>query len=358
MLHAKLAPSSAARRVACPGSRALEAQYPEIVESTSAREGTAAHWVAQQFLVKGSCSDTVAPNGEPITKEMLEGADLYEYEIKYICKDSFLNIEKPVSISNIHPECWGTPDCWALIDKHLYIFDYKFGHGYVDVYENWQLLEYAAGIAQNAAFTKITMTIIQPRCYTTESCVRSWTLDIQDLNEYIEALRESESAAMEVNAPCTPSPECTYCAARHACKALQLTVSRSIDTIKSYGSFDLDSRQLGSQLKHLRQTAALLDAHLTGLEEQAKSSIMRGDSVPGFRLAPGQGREHWTKDIAEVITLGELMGLDLTKPAEAVTPAQARKIGIDDEILKEYSQRTAGKLKLVEETDAPKVFRK
>src|SRR5271168_2300972 len=169
MLHAKLAPSSAARRFACPGSRALEEKYPQITESMASREGTAAHWVAQQYLAGNYTMPATTPNGEPITKEMFEGADLYEHEVKWVAGEHELHIEEKIDISNIHSECWGTPDCWTIINDHLHIFDYKFGHGYVDVFENWQLLEYAAGIALQVSISKVTMTIIQPRCYTKES---------------------------------------------------------------------------------------------------------------------------------------------------------------------------------------------
>ena len=55
--------------------------------------------------------------------------------------------------------------------------------------------------------------------------------------------------------------------------------------------------------------------------------------------------------------MGELLGFDLAKPKEPITPAQARKIGVDNSLIDEYSQRVPGALKLVEAKDARKVFR-
>ena len=358
-MHAKLAPSSAARRMACPGSRALEAQYPETVESVFSREGTAAHWVAQQYLLGNFNLPIYAPNGELITKEMLQGADIYEHEIKWISRENTLHIEEWTDISNIHPDCWGTPDCWFLVDDHLYIFDYKFGHGYVEVYENWQLLEYASGISQKVSFSKVSLIIIQPRNFMTPNPMRSWTLTVQDLYNYMVRLRKSEAESLQPDALLKPSNECTHCLGRHACNVLQATVGRILDITSSTISFELTPIQTGIELKHLRQAAQLLEARMTGLEEQAKSMIMRGEFLPGFKLEAGQGREHWTKDTAEVITLGEVMGLNLCKPQETITPAQARKIGIHEDVLQAYSQRIPGKLKLVENTnEASKVFKK
>ena len=359
MLHAKLAPSSASRRVACPGSRALEARYPELVESPAAREGHAAHWVAQQYLMDNYGHMATAPNREPVTEEMRDGADLYEHAVKHAAQGNALHIEERADISVVHADCWGTPDCWFVVDRHLHIFDYKFGHGFVEVFENWQLLEYAAGVgfAQDGIDT-ITMTIVQPRCFTREGPIRSWTISAADLLGYTEKLRTAEHAAMEPNALCIPTPECKNCLGRHACTALQNTAGKFVDISSESTSYELDSRQTAWELKHLRHAAAMIDARMTGLEEQAKSMIMRGEYVPGFKLENGQGREHWNAGANEIITLGIMMELDLAKPPQVITPAQAKKLGLPDDILSTYSQRIPGKLKLIEDNSAAKIFRK
>jgi hypothetical protein len=303
----------------------------------------------------------IAPNGEPITDEMLDGADLYEHEIKWGNREAgaTLHIEERADISIIHADCWGTPDCWFIIDSHLHIFDYKFGHGFVEVFENWQLLEYAAGVAfAQEAVSKVTMTIVQPRCYTKEGPIRSWTITAADLLGYTEKLRNAEFLASEKDAICTPNPECKNCLGRHACTALQNTAGKFVDLSSENLSYELDPRQTGWELKYLRHAAAMIDARMTGLEEQAKSMIMRGESVPGFKLEPGQGREHWNADPNEIITLGIMMELNLAKPAQVITPAQAKKLGLPDDILSTYSQRIPGKMKLIEDNNAAKVFRK
>ena len=91
--HSKLPPSSAARRVACAGSRALEELYPEDKESPHAREGHAAHWLSAQVLhwkllethgqgiFPSFNMPSHDPDGEPIDKEMIEGAKLYAKHI-------------------------------------------------------------------------------------------------------------------------------------------------------------------------------------------------------------------------------------------------------------------------------------
>ena len=354
MKHSKLAPSSASRRAVCPGSRELEEQYPETGPSLSSIEGTTAHWVAAEYLAGRYDVPACDPTGEPITKEMLDGADLYEHAIGW--KDG-LHIEERVDISVVHPECWGTPDCWAVVDDRLYLYDYKFGHGYVEIFENWQLLEYAAGIYQlHPEVNTVSMTIVQPRCYTSEGTVRHWTITADQLRAYISQMQAFESAAMKEDPECIPSSECTHCTARHACEALQKTVGRILDVVKSQRSHELSSLQTGSELRDLKQAAVLLDARMTGLEEQAKAMITRGEYVPGFKMQPGQSREHWLSTPKEIITLGDLMGVALAKPVDVITPSQARKAGIPEDIILTYSRRVSGKLKLVEVSDARKVF--
>lgn len=358
MEHSKLAPSSASRRLACPGSRSLEQRYPQLVSSSSSIEGTAAHWVAQQFLEHGSCAFDKTPDGELITPEMLEGADLYEHTVKHVSTTG-LHIEERVSISTVHPDCWGTPDCWTVVGDNLTVFDYKFGHGYIEVFENWQLLEYAAGIISGLDnIATITMTIVQPRCYCPEGPVRSWVISAEELNGYIEKLRVSEAKSMEESALCVPGPECCHCRGRHACSALQNSAATFSDMSGGNTPHELDSRQTAWEIKYLRKAAAIIDARLTALEEQAKYLISRGDYVPGFKLEPASSREYWTKDVIEVITLGEMMGIDLSKPQDVITPTQARKLGLPDDVISSYAQRVAGKLKLVEDKNARKIFKK
>lgn len=359
MRHSRLAPSSAARRVECPGSRALEERYPEETESAAAREGTAAHWLAQRYLMGKEDKRDFAPNGEMITDEMENGAELYESEIRRVVGDTVkLRIEERVNIFGVHPDCWGTPDCWALVDNHLHVFDYKFGFGYVDVFENWQLLEYALGIAHDCNFEKVTMTIIQPRCFTREGKVRSWTISRDRLfQNYLPMLQIAESKAMEDGAECIPSPQCGYCKARHACDALQKTVAFGFDVIAAHVSTELNAAQTGVELRYLHRMAKLLEARITGLEEQARSMIMRGELVTGYKLESAPGKDRWTCSAQEVITLGELLGVNLAKPLDAITPAQSRKLGVDESVLAGYVERISGKLKLVE-NNARKIFDK
>jgi len=377
--HAKLAPSSAARRVACPGSRALEDQYPEDQESPHAREGHAAHWAASEMLnaaksgreLIGSLDNNKAPNGEFITDEMWEGAQLYVDNIMGVYHKiplmarPILHIEERIDISMIHPECWGTPDCWMYAGNEIYIWDYKYGFGYVNVYENWQMIEYAAGILHELQIngikdrqTYITFCIVQPRSYNREGPIRTWRVSASTLRGYFNILEAAEYKAAQDNATCHPNPECNYCLGRHACTALQQTTLGVIDMVGSNTPFELKPNSLGNELRYLKQAAELLDARITGLEEQATAVIRRGERVPFWKLESSKGREHWSVPKEHVITMGALLGFDLKKPVDVITPRQAAKAGLQEEIITTISERATGALKLVADdgSNARKVF--
>lgn len=365
MSHSILPPSSAARRMACPGSRALEAQYYETEQSDAAREGDAAHWVLSEILKNNLHSansgvneykDGIAPNGIKITQEMIEGIKLAYAHIKSCINspDLKLHVEEPVTILTIHPDMWGTPDAWVYAPdtKTLYIFDYKFGYKFVEVFENWQLIAYAAGIIVKEQLLcnlieKIVFTIIQPRCYGVDS-IRTWTIGYWNVLEYFEQLRASTQLSMSPQAPCNPNPECKYCSARHACKALQFASLGIVEEVYNNTAHVNTPDELSNELRLLKRAQKLLDARVTGLEAQAIAELKSGNSVPHFTLEESRGRDYWTIPTEEAITLGKLFNVSLTKPVELITPKQAIDAGLPKEIISTVIDSPRGAVKLVE----------
>jgi hypothetical protein len=360
--HAVLAPSSAAKRVACPGSRKLESLHPRE-ESLASKEGTAAHWLAAAILQGENNNDElkIAPNGEVIVEEMIEAAQLYSEYITEIKggKSESLHIEERVNIYSIHPECWGTVDAWYYDreNDHLHLFDYKYGHAYVDVYENWQLIEYAAGIYDAVNYHNITFHIVQPRNYSKEGPIRTWTTTYEKLSHYFNTLRASEAAAMQDNAPCNPNPLCGYCSGRAVCLALQRAALSITDIASDSTPLQLPPGAVGNELRYLQKSARLLEARITGLEEQALSMITTGEKVPYYTVEQTGGRERWVLSPSEIITMGKIMGVDLEKPG-TLTPKQAAKLGFPSELITSFSERPRGSFKLVESqtNKAAKIF--
>lgn len=374
MEHSILPPSSAARRMMCAGSRVMEAHYPDE-DSQEAREGHAAHWVASTLLLDKFNTHVAqpepmpefAPNGEPITNEMLKGAELYVSDItNTIGSRNVLSygIEDRVDMPNLHPESWGTPDYWAMTHRHLYIWDYKFGHKTVDVFENWQLIAYAAGILNKLAEEgkydqniRVTFRIVQPRSYHPEGTIREWSIMATDLRPYFNQLEAAEYKSMEPEAATVPGSECNYCTGRHACTALREAVLTRIDTAGNSIPHELNAEQTGNLLRLTKHGAGLIEALVTGLEKQAEAMLKRGDRVPHFRLETVLGRERWTKPAEMIAIMGQLFEKDLRKPMEVITPKQAIALGMPEEAVTPFVERPSG-VKLIAEkpNDARKAF--
>ena len=361
----KLYASTAARRMVCPGSWRLEQKYRKP-KTDAALEGDAAHWVATQYITTGEmpAENSICPNGELVTNEMIEGAILYDDARKKIsgCESTELKceyIEVSLKADIINPALVIKPDLFSFVGTTLYVFDYKFGHGYVNTYENYQLLEYAIGILENydPHIENIVLVIVQPRNYHREGQVRKWELPRETLfNKYLPILIEGENKALDPNALFTPSPECGNCDARHACTTLQENAVRVVDIVRRNSAVDLTPNELGNELRLLQHAKDLLDARVDGLEAEALAQLQQGKSIPFYHCEQGMGREVWSKPIEEIKTLAEVYGVAVVKPDTLITPAQAIKAGLPESITKSYTNRPYGKMKLVQD-DVKKLSR-
>lgn len=359
--HSKLPPSSAARRVMCPGSRKMEELYPRE-ETDSAREGTLAHEVCARAL-RGE------EDIESISKEMLSHCDLYinyvinahasvNFNLSKYAKNSILHIEETLSIHPVHLECWGTPDAWFITDGVLNMFDFKYGFSPVDVFENWQMVEYSAGVPDH--FDKAVFHIVQPRAFHPDGPIRTWEVGRPRLEAMWERLKRVEWLSMDENAYIAPSDQCVNCKARHACPALQSTTLNHLDNLNLSTPADLNNEELGNELRILQHASKMLDARITGLEEEVLAKLKAGNRIPHYELGEVQSRERWAKDEKDILGLSELYGVDLKKPMDFITPKQAIAAGIPAQVVRKFSETPKGAVKLVaiDEKKIRKIFEK
>lgn len=372
--HAPLAPSSAFQWVYCSMSPRAQKQYPEI-ENEDAAQGDASHWVGSstldsyqphsQVLTTAGMIGWEAPNGVIINQEMADGAELYVNDILHIAQKyalmRHLQVEKRVKISLVHEDNWGTPDCWVYDAKNntLYVWDYKFGHRFVEVFENWQLLDYIIGIVEQLKIIEcdIVMRIVQPRTYGKSGPIREWRIKASQLTEYICRLVAAANEAMGDNPTFTTGDHCRDCNARHACPGAQEAAMRSIDISKMKSPLvDLPPAAMGLELTMLKRAEKAIKARMTGIEIQVEMLVKTGTIVPGWGLDTKYGRRAWNKPFDEVVAVGDLLGVELRKN-ETCTPTQAISKGIDETVINAYSTRKAS-VQLVQDdgTRAKHVF--
>ena len=261
--HSILAPSSAPIWVPCPGSVQECLILPPDEGGQDADEGNAVHAIGADFIrgsTKGQGYKQTAVaevgkvrDGVTVTQEMVDGAVLYADTCTELIRSAGvfggpnLGIEQPVTIEDVHADCYGTPDFY-LFDSHesiLYVADLKFGFGVHEVFENWQLLAYAigivAGLTQKPATIKLM--IIQPRAPHARGPVRTWKLTRGTLNTtYLNQLRDAAEMAMGSDAFVESGDHCRRCSALVSCEFNQRTTFNALDMIGGLGSYVVPER--------------------------------------------------------------------------------------------------------------------
>lgn len=371
--HHIAAPSSRARHIQCTQSITLEHQFPELEETEEQREGTAAHWAVSEML-SGRLVDAgqIAPNGYVLTHEMMLGADMmYDDVVKalapYGLKPQQGQIEQRVRIERVFPGLFGSPDYYIVVARPgnrpiLLLWDYKFGHRYVEVFENPQMVDYVAGVCGDAHDTMpgmdIVITIVQPRSYSSAGPVRRWTTELVKLRALANISSHAVHEGLGQNPRAKVGPECRDCRARHACPTLQRSGFAGMDEAKRVTPEVMTPANASLELRLLQRSIVLMKARASGLEQQIDRDIRSGKPVPGWMLVPGEAREKWKVPAAQVIATGKLMRLELAKPQDAITPRQAREKGLDPDIVACMAERGPAGMTLVEDdgTAARKVF--
>lgn len=365
MAHSFVPPSGASAWSKCALWPTMNRDYPQG-DSPESIEGTGAHLVLLDVLTGREVKQgAFTANGAIVTDEMLDGADLVRDVVETRMRGQQLHLEELVNVSAIHLDCFGTPDVWAFnfSSNVLSIVDYKFGHGFVDEFFNLQGLSYALGIIDKLELVgdpkhiTVSFTIVQPRCYMRGEPIRTHTYTIAEAAEHIANLRAAAYAAYFLNPTATTGDHCKYCPGRHACPALQEAAYAAAEVSNDRQPHNLSPQAAALELWILERALERLQARVDGLSELTLANLKRGERVSYYRIAEGKGRQTWNIPNDQVITIGQLLGKDFSKPG-IVTPAQAKKLGVDEVVISAYSFSPSGNLKLVAENpaDARKVF--
>lgn len=379
--HAPIAPSSLALTVACNASVQLQASAPPLLETDEeALEGEAAHWLAMKTAqgVAFNVGDKFTVKGREwkVDVDMLNGARLYAKTLHDQTRGN-LRLEDAVRCSRIHAEhCYGTPDAWEYFPEGLdwskgipvlRTGDYKYGHRFVEVFENFQLTAYTVGEMERLGLTddrglSVEFILVQPRCYHREGPVRRWRIPADELRALINIARGAAERALMPNPTATTGTHCLDCKARHVCGTLRETAANVVDYAGSAMLEPLDPTALGSELRILDAAFKRLEARRTGLAAMVDATLRAGQRVPHYELAPGRSNLAWLPDTTpeSIGMLGDLLGIITRKPPAVITPRQAIDAGIDEAIVMQYASRPPAGLvvKPVSTTNVTKVFGK
>jgi len=344
---------------------------PETKDTEEEAEGKAAHlvamWAAQGKLFDVGTKFQCEGREWTVDVDMYNGAKLYARTV-----GADYRLEDPVRCSRIHPtHCWGTPDAWksfaAAQGRTLVrVPDYKYGHRYVEVFENFQLIAYAVGVMERLNLddtnTDVELVLIQPRSYHREGPVRTWRVPAVELRALVNIARNAAERALLPNPEAQTGEHCIDCRARHVCATLKRSVGTIVDYSGTAELAPLDIEAMGSELRILDEAAQRLEARRTGLAAMVDATLRAGKRVPFYELRPGQSRLKWlpTTTSQDIANLGELLGIRTAKPLDVITPRQAIDAGIDEKVVMSYADRPPAALvmKPVDTTAADKAFSK
>ncbi|WP_147565105.1 DUF2800 domain-containing protein [Clostridium tyrobutyricum] len=225
--HALLSASSSHRWIACPPSARLEENF-ENKSSVFAKEGTAAHALAEYKLKKYLGIKSQKPKSEFDEKELEYYTDIYfDYgceliaEAKVRSKDPIILVEQKLDFSNCVPKGFGTGDLVIIADKILDIVDLKYGKGVeVSAVNNPQMMLYAVGALNLFEslydIEKVRMTICQPRIDN----ISTFEITVDDLIKWAEdTVKPKADLAIKGEGEFCAGEHCRFCRAKFNCRA-------------------------------------------------------------------------------------------------------------------------------------------
>jgi hypothetical protein len=307
----------------------MQRDYPELGDQSASEEGTRVHAELASAMLEGR---SAADEHAQVAIDYVRRLPVAEW-----------HVERRLSGEVIAPggTNGGTPDLLGWHGLNLHVVDYKHGHRFVPHVGNLQLANYAAleiasavnidGLVEQSV--TVHLTIVQPRAYGHDP-VRTWTLPAGHLRAHTNFLANAAARALQPNPPATTGPQCTYCNGRAHCAAFRSAAASAIDLALLADSTPLTPTAVGAELSYVRAARERLQALETGLEEQVRHHIKSGRQVLGWSMQSKAGREGWKVPPADALALGVP-----PKPAEPVTPAQARKAGIPAEIVAMMAER-------------------
>ena len=240
------------RVVFCPGSHQIESRY-KGVKVWEAQEGTAAHDVGARCL--NTQTDAVAFQGQTVQNfivdaEMVRAVALYVGTCRDVLETGYTS-DSGVETKHQAHEGENVLSCgvdfWAFDGTAhvLTVIDFKYGHGWVEEYENWQLLNYPVTIMDKALATgytpkEVRLGIVQPRANHPDGPVRWWTFNGELLRNYrnniVQAMRD---AAIE-GAPTCTGTHCRYCTGVLHCDTLESALAVCMDVARRSGDTVMD----------------------------------------------------------------------------------------------------------------------
>lgn len=331
--HALLSPSGAYRWMTCPGSVALEADYPESSNDYS-DEGTCAHGVAAMCLTEGRPAAAYIGRRVPVdphrTYEFRE--DMAEPTQRYVdaivndyAKGQAMFVEVRVPVGHVTGEegAEGTSDVVVITDdlQEIQVHDLKFGRGVrVNAEKNPQGMLYALGALAKfdvmGEFKRVRIVIHQPRL----DSVSEWDCTVDELLAFGKEATERAGVALlalkhranwvgKDDSYLTPSDDaCKFCKAKATCPALNKLVQDTVGAeFEVLADNALEANTVLPAVPAAEAEALTVKMKAIGLIEdwckavraEVERRLLAGEAVPEFKIVQGRQGNRAYSDEAE-----------------------------------------------------------
>jgi hypothetical protein len=325
--------------------------------SEAAQDGIYAHEIAAQIIADQPIQLHM------ISKDILDYASVYAFAHQDVLSERNTPLqrgaERPLDAGKVTA---GVCDSFILsfVDEGyvLDVFDFKYGFTIVEPKNNYQLIIYANALLRDFKVpvstggieTKINLHVVQPRAYHTQGVHRIWSLNGSQLAEEIARIIEITEKVVAGERIYRSGPHCKNCPGRHACPTALKSGMALYEASTEETPKEPTPEELSERLNIVTRAYKQLECLKAGLESELTTCIKDGVAVSGWSLKPGRGATIWRFPPEEIIKMGELLDVDLKKPIAAITPNQAKKMGVIPSVLDRLTKKTPPKLKLVQET--------
>lgn len=354
--HAILSASSSHRWMNCTPSARLEQEFKEY-ESTAAKEGTAAHALAEHKLKRKLKMRSDRPVSEFNDEDMeLYTDDYSDYVYEQYKKaqrydeNAQIFIEQKLDFSCYVPDGFGTGDAVIISKGKIQIIDLKYGQGVlVDAENNSQMMLYALGalkkFGKDYEIKKVKLVIFQPR----RENVSVWETTVTQLKKWAEKeLRPRAEMAFKGTGNYQPGSHCQFCKAAAKCRArAEENLKLAQEEFKKPPLFtDAEIESILSKIQGLKKWA-------DEIWEFALEQALKGKQWNGFKVVQGKSVRKYS-DEQKVVDACNKAGYKDIYVKKLITLTEMEKLmgkKVFNEVLGSLIEKPAGKPTLVEESD-------
>lgn len=350
------------RFMGCNGSIAMTPTYWSEEDNSAARdEGTAAHYMANAvFQGKSTLEEMIdrkAPNGAYMSAEMAEHVEGYlslldqsgqtEVDTSFAGQGWEVRARSDYVFHNLHDLIVDHRTGEVLSEPNtLHVYDFKYGFTIVEPEMHWTLIAHAVGycIRNNATPQKILLTIYQPRPpWHPDGKLRTWSLSYDQLLQLYTQISNTLSNPSQT---LQTGPWCDKCPSTADCPAYRMKSYEAHEVTSRIFVDNMSNEALSKELDLIRSSLHTLKNRNEALEELASFRIRNGQVIENYAREQGYGNRRWNTGLtAEFLTA--LTGIDLADKPSPVTPAEARRRGVSEDVVSSLSIRPKTTMKLV-----------